>query len=241
MSKLKRFFANQPPRDGVFVIEGQEATHAKSVMRLNVGDETIICCGDGLDYNCKIVEISRDTLVCDVLSTSQNQADAQIEVALYQALVKADKLELIAQKVSEIGVSKLVPFTSEFCVVQGELSRQKVERLDKIAVESAKQCGRSKPLTIESCRSFETILRELGQYDLVIFAYENAKDVKIREIEGDYKKIAVVVGSEGGFSLDESNKLCQLGNVKCVTLGKRILRAETAAIVGCALVMEKFE
>lgn len=241
MSKLKRFYTENPPCNGVFVIDGQEAVHAKTVMRLNCGDEIIVCCGDGFDYKCKICAIDKNNFTCNVVLCSPNLSDAQISVTLYQALVKADKLELIAQKVSEIGVAKLIPFESEFCVVQGQISNQKTERLNKIAIESAKQCGRSKPLKLGNCLKFDAMLHELPQYDLVIFAYENALGLKITQLEGDFSNIAVVIGSEGGFSPDEYEKLCALENVKCVTLGKRILRAETASIISCALVIENFE
>lgn len=241
MNKLKRFYQTTPPTDGIFTLSGQEFAHATNVMRLKENDQIIVCCGDGFDYTCEINKINKDNLICKVLFSTQNICDPQISVTLYQAQVKADKLELIAQKVSEIGVGKIIPFTSEFCVVQGNLSKQKIDRLNKIAVESAKQCGRSKPLKIENNKNFGDVVKELGNYDLVIFAYENANQERISQISGKYKNIAVIIGSEGGFSQNECNVLCALKNVHCVTLGKRILRAETASIVSCALVVEKFE
>ncbi len=241
MNKLKRFYATENPTDGFFILSGQEFVHAKNVMRLKESDQIIICCGDGVDYTCEISQINKDNLVCKVLSSTPNKCDPQVAVTLYQAQVKADKLELIAQKGSEIGISKIVPFTSEFCVVQGELSKQKIERLNKIVIESAKQCGRSKPLEIENNKNFSAVVKELVNYDLVVFAYENANRERISQISGKHKKIAIIVGSEGGFSQSECEMLCALKNVHCVTLGKRILRAETAAIVSCALVMERFE
>ena len=241
MNKLKRFYAIDKPNDGLFTLSGQEFIHAKNVMRLREKDQIIICCGDGIDYICEICQTTKDEFICKIIGQEQNLCDSKISITLYQAQVKADKLELIAQKVSEIGITKLVPFTSEFCVVQGELSKQKLERLNKIAIESAKQCGRSQALIIENNRNFDAVVSELDAYDLVIFAYENAKTERIGQIVGKYKDIAVIVGSEGGFSQSECEKLCSLPNVHCITLGRRILRAETAAIVSCALVMEKFE
>ena len=241
MNKLKRFYATENPKDGFFALSGQEFAHAKNVMRLKEGDSIIICCGDGVDYTCEISKIHKDNLACKVHFSAPNKCDPQVAVTLYQAQVKADKLELITQKVGEIGISKIVPFTSEFCVVQGDLSKQKIERLNKIAVESAKQCGRSKPLRIENNINFCAVIKELANYDLVVFAYENANQEKISQISGDYKNIAIIVGSEGGFSQSECEMLCALKNTHCITLGKRILRAETAAIVSCALVMDKFE
>ncbi len=241
MNKLKRFYAKQRAINGSFTLSGQEFVHAKSVMRLKEYDQIIICCGDGIDYICEISQINENNLICRILSNTKNMCDSTISLTLYQAQVKADKIELITQKVSEIGVSKIVPFTSDFCVVHGELSNQKMERLNKIAVESAKQCGRSKPLEIDNVKTFDAILNELKTYELVLFAYENAKINKISQILGSYKNIAIVIGSEGGFSDKEYKNLCSLPNVCCVTLGNRILRAETASIVCCALAMERFE
>lgn len=241
MNKLKRFYANENSNEGFFTLLGQEFTHAKNVMRLKESDQMIICCGDGFDYICEICQVNKDNLICKVLSCAPNLCDPKVSVTLYQAQVKADKFELITQKISEIGATKIVPFTSEFCVVQADLSAQKIERLNKIAVESAKQCGRSKPLEIENSKDFDVVVKELQTYDLVIFAYENANQEKISQICGEYKNIAIIVGSEGGFSQNECKILCALKNVHCVTLGKRILRAETASIVSCAIVMEKFE
>ena len=241
MNRLKRFFVDSIDNKQSIILKGQEFLHAKNVLRLNIKDEIIICCGDGIDYTCEIIDIKKDCLVCQVISENKNHQDSIINVDLYQAQVKADKLELIAQKVSEIGVSKLIPFTSEFCVVKGEISKQKNDRLCKISYESAKQCGRSKPLEIGKNINFNEMMNQLIKYNLVLFAYEKAKGLKITQIQGVYDNIAVVVGSEGGFSEAECDMLCQLPNVKCVTLGNRILRAETASIVCCALTMEKFE
>ena len=240
--KVKRFhFDINNLIDDTITLTGQDAVHAKDVMRLKIGDEFIAICGNGLDYYVKIVEFIDSNIICKVQKVEQNLADPQVDVTLYQALLKADKLDLVVQKATEIGVQKIVLFQSEFCVAKWQGKSNKLDRLNKISVEATKQCGRSEPLTIVADYFFSDVLNELANYDCVIFAYENAKDYGILDIKGDYKKIAIIVGSEGGFSQSECQVLCKLKNVHCITLGHRILRAETASIVASALVMAKFE
>jgi len=240
MSKLKRFYFEKLQNEKV-ILTNQEMLHCKNVMRLRVGDNIIACCGDGFDYVCEIEEMTKNEVICKVLEKMENLADSKINVTLFQANLKADKVELIAQKVSEIGLNELVLFDSEFCVAKKSENTNKVERLKKIAIESAKQCGRSKALIVGEFMTFSQMVEALGAYDLVLFAYENQRECKITELKGDFKNIAIIIGSEGGFSQTECDILNALPNLKCVTLGKRILRAETASIVASALTMERFE
>lgn len=240
MSKLKRFYFDKEENEDLVVLKGQECVHCKNVMRLRKGDELIACCGDGFDYICKINEIKKDEIQCTVLEKKKNEQDATLNLVLYQANLKADKVELIVQKTSEIGVNELVLFDSDYCVAKNENSN-KLGRFKKIAIESAKQCGRSSVIKLGKFIDFRELLVELSAFDMVVFAYENQKTTKITELEGQFENIAVIIGSEGGFSPSECEQLLQLSNVRCVTLGKRILRAETASIVASALVMNCFE
>ena len=240
--KLKRFYFNKDTLiDGKLTLDEQESLHAYSVMRLKINDKIVAFCGDGNDYYCSILNINKNKCECIVNEIKENTADSKINVTLYQALLKADKLELITQKITEIGVSKLVLFESEFCVAKAKDKSNKIDRLNKISLEAVKQCGRSKTLTILGTESFDEMINDLSKYDLVIFAYEGQKTNKITEIQGDYNNVAIIIGSEGGFSEQEYSRLLSLKNVQCVTLGKRILRAETASIVASALTIENFE
>ena len=240
MSKLKRFYFENLKNERV-ILTNQEMLHCTKVMRLREGDNILACCGDGFDYICMIEEISKNEVICKVLEKIENVADSKINVTLFQANLKTDKVELIAQKISEIGLNELVLFDSEFCVAKKSENTNKVERLKKIAIESAKQCGRSKALTVGEFLSFNEMVESIKKYDIVLFAYENQRECKITELEGIYDNIAIIIGSEGGFSQSECDILNALPNLKCVTLGKRILRAETASIVASALAMERFE
>ena len=198
-------------------------------------------CGDGKDYFCEILNINKNAVECKIEKIENNLADAKVDICVYQAMLKADKLELITQKITEIGIKELNLFESEFCVAKLKDNNNKIERLNKITLESSKQCGRSIPLKIDTKPNFKSMLESLKNYDLVLFAYEGQRVNKITQIQGDYNKIAIIIGSEGGFSDNEYNELMQLKNVQCVTLGNRILRAETACIVASALAVEHFE
>ena len=240
--KLKRFKFNLEDLigDKIYLL-GKEATHASSVMRLKVGDTLVAFCGDGKDYFCEILNINKNAVECKIEKIENNLADAKVDICVYQAMLKADKLELITQKITEIGIKELNLFESEFCVAKLKDNNNKIERLNKITLESSKQCGRSIPLKIDTKPNFKSMLESLKNYDLVLFAYEGQRVNKITQIQGDYNKIAIIIGSEGGFSDNEYNELMQLKNVQCVTLGNRILRAETACIVASALAVEHFE
>ena len=149
---------------------------------------------------------------------------------------KLDKLELVTQKLTEIGLHKIIPFSSTFCIAKDNIN--KIERLKKITISACKQCGRTSVLAIENTKKFMDILPELKKYDIVIFANETENNTTLKEVLKDKKteNIAYIVGSEGGFSKQEIEELSKLDNVFSVTLGKRILRTETASIALGALI-----
>lgn len=221
------------------IVEGDEFLHIVNVLRKKVGDEIIAIDGSGLDYKCKITSIEKKKLVLNVLDIQTCQSETKSNVSVFQALVKGDKFELIIQKLTELGVKSLVPFSSSFCQVKPNTTR--LDRLEKISIEALKQCGRAKKVEINSILSFEQMLEKLSEYDKVIFAYENANQDLTSESfmlgKDKAKNVAIVIGSEGGFSEDECKQICQNPNVCMVSLGKRILRAETAAISLTSVVM----
>lgn len=230
---LKRFIFNNL-KDDTFVIEGQDYIHLKNVMRLKIGDEIIGICNDGYDYLSQIVDIDNKRILCKVFEKIENKSDPNFDLTIFQALLKGEKMELIVQKTTELGASSFYPFYSEFCVVKPNSTR--LDRLEKISQESAKQCKRSKWLDIKLVINFEDMLKKLREFDKVIFAYELEEKVFLdSNILCGNKKVAIIVGSEGGFSPLEAQKIIDNGAV-CISLGKRILRAETATISLCGLV-----
>lgn len=231
----KRFFINKEDiYQNKITIKGEEFMHLYKVMRMRVGD-TIECFYDGSEiYSCEISKIEKIFAEATVIESYPCVANPKKQVTLFQALPKLDKLEMVTQKVCELGVSKIVPFESRFTVAKP--NQNKIERLEKISISACKQCGRTALLTLENTITFKQLLLSLKEFDQVILANETENTNALNEIKGD--KVAIIVGSEGGFAKEEIDELVNAGAVS-VTLGKRILRTETASVVLSALVLDR--
>ncbi|MDR2201890.1 MAG: 16S rRNA (uracil(1498)-N(3))-methyltransferase [Clostridiales bacterium] len=230
---MRRFFVEKI-NETVF-LRGEEHKHLSLVLRARAGERVVLFCGDGLDYTARIDSVGQNETRLAVIEKSSNTAEPPINLTLFFSALKGDKNDLVVQKATELGVGGLRPFISEFTQVKKE--SLKTDRLNKIALEAAKQCGRSSVPRVYPPLDFDGLLDALkgGGYDSVIFAYENAESGGL-SIDADSKNIAVIVGGEGGFCGREAKAIADAG-AKTVTLGKRILRAETASIALCALVM----
>lgn len=216
-------------------INGDEHNHLSKVLRLVVGDKITVLCNDGNIRLCIITDVGKKASTAQILETKKEQ-DTFANVTVFQALIKSDKLDMIVQKCTELGVREFIPFESEFCAVQDK--GNKIDRLNRIVLASCKQCGRASSMIVNKTISFKQLVDGLVKYDLVVFAYENeqksAKEV-LSKLSKD-SKIAVIVGCEGGFSQTEADMLLQ-HDVSPVSLGKLILRAETACIALTSVIM----
>ena len=237
----RRFFISENRITGdSCVIDGEEFNHIVNVLRLKAGDGIILCTGNGGDRKAEIIEIQKRQLLCKIHETIKNPNEAGVEITLFMALVKGEKMELIAQKITELGAAELTPVHTRFTCVKPETAR--LNRLEKISAEAAKQCGRARILKINPVKSLAAdaaLPFQKGEFDFILFPYENEKEVGLKAALkkiGKAKRIAVIIGSEGGFSEDEAYMLKNAGATAC-SMGKRILRAETAAIVAVAAVM----
>ncbi len=233
--ELKRFFASAEDFDGRYItLEGEEFEHMTKVLRHKVGFKIIVSLNDGKDYYCTIVEISKTYAKAEVDEIIDNECKSKASGTLFQALPKGDKLDIIIQKCVELGVEDIIPFKSRFT----NESKYNVNRARRIALEACKQCGRARKANVGELVDFEEMIERLSYYDVVILPYENAKVGSMRDVVGlgEGKKIALIIGSEGGFSSDEV-KLAEEKNAQVISLGKRILRCETAAIIASALIM----
>lgn len=231
---MRRFFTdkiNKPETS----LSGDEHKHLTEVLRARPGERIIICTGDGIDNVFEIKSIDKKSTVLSFVEEKINDTETRVELTVFFAMLKGDKSELVVTKLTELGVRRIVPFVSEFTVKTGE----KTERLARAALEACKQCGRSRVPEICDIIRFNEIPRLLGSYDKVVFAYEGAyaKGRRLRDvITGRENKIALIIGPEGGFS-EKEVKLMSDSGVPAVTLGKRILRAETASIAAAAVVL----
>ena len=233
--EIKRFFENAENFDGRYiVVDGEEYTHMSKVLRHKVGYQIIVNLDDGKDYYCIIREMSKDYAKAEVTDIVANECKASASVTLFQALPKGDKLDLIAQKCVELGVEKIIPFLSQYT----NETKFNLPRLNRIALEACKQCGRARSAQIGDLVDFDGLLAMLDEYDVVILPYEHAKVGRLSAVHGleKGKKIALIIGSEGGFAQEEVDKIVEKRG-QVVSLGKRILRCETAAIITSALIM----
>ena len=215
MSAVKRFFVKSIGEEPC--LEGEEFEHAKNVLRLSVGDEVILLDNSGKEYSAVIVAVEKRRMRLNVLKENEGDREAATEVALLFGYLKnADKNEFIVQKAVELGVKKL-------------------ERLNKVSREAAKQCLRSVAPEVAYCGDLKSALSAVKEYKNKLFACEFAaeSEADISSLSGS---TALVVGSEGGFSREEEASAKEFGFAS-VTLGKRILRAETAAVALTAVTM----
>lgn len=231
---MRRFFTEKADKPEMIMC-GAEHKHLTEVLRAKSGDAVIICPNDGTDYIYEVKSIDKKSTTLIFLREERNNAETEIDLTVFFALLKGDKSELVVTKLTELGVKCIVPFVSEFTVKIGD----KTDRLKRAATEACKQCGRSVLPAISDVIDFPDIIPLMKDFDKVVFAYEGAyvsgsriKDV----ISGNEKRVALIVGAEGGFSEKEVQTLNSHG-VPAVTLGKRILRAETAAIAAASVLL----
>ena len=213
-------------------LTGDAHTHAAYALRIRVGEYITVFDGLGHDYSCVVKDIKKEKTVLELLDTAENVGESVIDVTLYLSVIKQDKFELAVQKATELGVKRIVPVYSTFTQRNIGLN---YDRLNKIAISACEQCGRSRVPVIEQALDFEELLvRTKNTY--MIFPWEREMHGNIKSaIDKSKKDISVFVGPEGGITEDEKIKLTEAG-AKSVTLGARILRAETAAIAALSVV-----
>ena len=233
---IKRFYvSSEDINNNICKITGNEFYHLTKVLRHKVGFIIIVCNNiDGKDYYAKLTEINKDYALAEIYDAIDNECKTNVDITLYQALPKGDKIDLITQKAVELGISNIKIFNSKYV----SESKFNIDRLDRINLEACKQCGRSRVANINGVLDFSSMLLELDHYDKVLVCYENEKVNNFKTALENFKgkSLALIIGSEGGFDIEEIEKIREHAGIS-VTLGSRILRAETASIVGVALAM----
>ena len=232
---MKRFYVNDKlDLSNQVKIEGIEHNHIKNVMRMKEGDQIILVCGDDYDYIANIDKITKGDTIVTIIDKKINEYNSKSDVTVFQALVKSENMSLIVQKLTELGVKDFYPFESEFITSKDKFGKS--NKLQEISNQSVKQCKRSIPMTVHNTLSFKEMIKKLKDFDMVIFANECEKQDKLQDDLLRNKKVAIIIGSEGGFSENEIACIVNSG-AKSITMGRRILRAETAAIALTSVVM----
>lgn len=229
-------------------IEGPDWNHAANVLRVRPGEQVLLSAGEDWDYLCTVREVDRtgQRVLLSVLEENRDIRELPVKISLYQGLPKSDKMELIIQKAVELGAARVIPVETARCVVK--LDRKKAEskrsRWQAISESAAKQSGRSVIPEVAMPMPFAAALKEAADSDIRLIPYENAKGMdrtrRILESVVPGQKIAVFIGPEGGFEETEIRQAEEAG-FEAVTLGKRILRTETAGFVVLSLLMAQTE
>lgn len=220
-------------------IVGEEHNHLSFVVRCRVGEKIVCLPNDGRLLFCTIKDIQKNKTVVSIDNIEYCLNDASKKVTCFIGMPKADKFEFLIQKLSELGVDTVIPFISKF--VDKIPNSDKSDRYNKIAREACKQCRRSKIINVGNLLTFEEMLLEIPKYDKTLFCYEKSGGETIGgNVNSSLESVAYIVGCEGGFSEEEAERIVNSGAVK-ITVGKRILRAETAGVVCGALVLEYLE
>ncbi len=242
---MRRFFIDSTPNvNGKIDVCGDEARHMLTVLRMKQGDKLILVSGDGSEYDAVISSCGKESVELDVVLHRICSAEPSVNVTLFQCLPKAAKLDTVVQKCVELGVHDIQLVYSARCIVKPENNDNKLTRLNRISQEAAKQSGRG----IAPCVKQTINLNEcsFSDYDLVIVAYENEQEFTLKQLlrsklEYCPSNIAVVIGPEGGFERAEVDNILKNQNAFSVTLGRRILRTETAGMALIAMLMYEME
>ena len=219
-------------------------------MRYKIADYLEICDENAIRYQTKIINFTDKSAICEIQNIIEGTTETPFCVTLYQGIPKADKMEQIIQKNTEMVVFEIIPVAMESSIAKIEEKNKikKIERWNKIAIEASKQSGRQKIPKVQEPINFKNIIENISKYDIVLLLYENEKSVTMKEVveeaiqkNSKLQNIAVIIGPEGGFSKQEVNILSRVENVQVVTVGNRILRTETAGIAVLAMLVYALE
>ena len=221
-------------------LKPEDARHCAQVLRMERGEEFYAVGEDGDRFLAELCEVSKENCTA-LLREEISDNEAELRVTVYQGLPKADKLELVVQKLTELGAARLVPVKMERSVVKlnDKDAQKKQERLQKIAREAAKQCKRGGCLEVAAPQTWKQLRDQMTAHDLLLVPWEDAQGFGLKaahEAFPEAKDIGIVIGPEGGMSEAEVRALEELG-AKQITLGPRILRTETAAIAAATMAM----
>jgi len=231
-------------------IIGSDVKHIRDVLRLNLGEEITICDSTASEYTCVLSKIGKDFVDADIIKTKISESEPIVEVVLYQGIPKGEKMELIIQKNVELGINRIVPVIMERTIVKFDTKKdaeKKTERWNKIAAEASKQCGRNVIPTVDVPITFKDAIVGIEPNILKIIPYENETENRLKGVLHQFigndnmkPKIAVVIGPEGGISKSEVDYAIEHGFIS-ISLGKRILRTETAGFAVLAAIRYELE
>ena len=237
---MTRFFVEQDICcEDMLTLTGENVQHAK-VLRLKAGETVLLCDGQGMEAICSVTQVGNEEIVLSVKDRQLSSSEAAVRVSVYVAFPKADKLEHVIQKATELGAYEIVAFPSARCISRPDEKslKKKLERWQKIAASAAEQSGRGRIPQVLTLGSYQEALERASQADKALLFYENeqATTLKMALSAGSYTTVSLMTGPEGGLEQAEVEKAEAAGLQVC-TLGKRILRCETAPLCALSAVM----
>lgn len=244
----KFFVKHEQINENIITLAGEDVKHIANVLRKDVGDEVNICnITTSENFLCQLEKIGKEEIECKIIKKIDSEAESNIEITIFQGLPKAEKMELIIQKCTELGAKKFVPVQMERCIVKldNKQENKKIERWQKIAETAAKQSRRDMIPKVESLINLKKLLYLVEKYDIVLLAYEKEEKYTLKEAlknipNKDNLKIGVIIGPEGGIDSKEIDMLIKAGATS-ITLGKRILRTETVALAMTSIIMYELD
>lgn len=244
---MQHFFVSpEQVKEEKIYVEGTDVNHMKNVLRMKIGEELTVNDGEGYQYLCAVETYEADMAVLKILKRTKDESELTSKIYLFQGLPKQDKMELIVQKAVELGVYQVIPVSTKRAVVKldAKKAKKKVERWQQIAVSAAKQAGRGIIPAVGEVCSYAQALKMAGELDVILIPYELAEGMKeTKKIISDIKpgqSVGIFIGPEGGFEEEEVERAVEAG-AKPVTLGKRILRTETAGLTILSVLMFHLE
>ncbi|MBR2385091.1 MAG: 16S rRNA (uracil(1498)-N(3))-methyltransferase [Clostridia bacterium] len=238
---MYNFFTENTKINGKFHITGSDYNHAKNVLRMKKGEQFLVSQG-GASHLCELEDFTDNSVIAKIIEENYQDTSLPIEIYLFQGLPKADKLELIIQKTVELGVHSIIPVEMKRSIVKLDEKKKdgKTARWQAIAESASKQSKRTSIPTVETAISYQKALDKAKELDILIVPYESKNGmqdtVDALQLIKAGMKIGVLIGPEGGFEDSEIQKAQEIG-AKIVSLGKRILRTETASITTVAMLM----
>ncbi|MGF7185484.1 16S rRNA (uracil1498-N3)-methyltransferase [Desulfitispora alkaliphila] len=230
-------------QDGKVLIIDTDARHIAKVLRLEPGSQISVFDGTGNEYQVELTEVSNNSVEGIVVTEVAQNREAPIKITLLQGLPKQAKMEVIVQKCTELGVAKIAPIITERTVVNWDVEKgaKKTTRWQKVAQEACKQCGRQVVPTIEEPKKLQEVLNNISANALFLIPWESEEATGIKEVlkkvsEDTFNEVYIAIGPEGGFSRREIDAAIAKGAIP-VTLGKRILRTETAGMAAVTIVL----
>lgn len=244
---MYHFFVTPPQiADGYAVITGQDVNHIRNVLRMRPGEQVAVRDGISRNYICELEAVGAEEIRARIISVKDDDSELPVKLTLFQGLPKGDKMELIIQKAVELGAYEVVPVATRRAVVKLDRKKEeaKAKRWNAIAKSAAEQSGRMRVPEVKSVMGLKEAFAYAGSFDLNVIPYELAEGMaETREILGRIRpgmQVGIFIGPEGGFDVEEVEDAVAAG-IHPITLGRRILRTETAGMAALSILMFKLE